>query len=565
MIEKHIKRLIEVVFLISIITACIASVFIGRHYDASISSIQQNTLRELSHGWQYQTDTGKEEIECLPATVELSSASEEITLYYRLPEDLPRNSCLEFVSRQTEVEVFLDGQSIYAYSIDKANSFGKLLGNFRNEIPLPADAGGKEISIRLVSSSPVDIYRISTITLGSRAQLLHQFFRDNIGLVMFCGFSVILCMLILFIVIFFKIKKVPINAPAFISFVIFVFLSATWIITDSNILQLLVSNISLVYFISHITFMLFPIPFMLFMIQTTSYGSRWYSALCIMYLLGFFLRIGLFFGKIASLEKSLYITHIMMGIGIIVGCILLVREWRMQHNKSAFMPLVGFVALGICLSISLIVFFMYPERNYSVFFLIMLILMMLVMLYKFFSPLQSMAKEGIKAQLYHEMAYIDILTKLPNRLAFEEDMNAIQENPECYTLALVVLDINRLKHVNDTYGHRAGDNLITCAANCIRDKFAGAGTCYRIGGDEFVVIIRDFSEQSLKKILTEFQNSVSEADTGKPEELSISAGYAAGVAESGNFAYRLYEQADQSMYAEKEKFRKQHKNFSEIH
>ena len=58
---------------------------------------------------------------------------------------------------------------------------------------------------------------------------------------------------------------------------------------------------------------------------------------------------------------------------------------------------------------------------------------------------------------------------------------------------------------------------------------------------------------------------MSEADTGNPEGLSISAGYATGVAEGGNFAYCLYEQADQSMYAEKEKFRKQHKNFSEIH
>lgn len=557
MYNKYTKRLIEVFFLLSVIIACVASVCVGKYFATDTTSLYQNTLDDLSSGWQYQTDTGRREVSDLPTTVKFNredgNIPESLTLYYQLPDELPRNPCLEFISQQTSVEVFVEDQLIFTYGVNSNAPVGKLLGNSRNVIILPNDAGGKEISVRLVSPYSPDIYRLRMITLGNRSEILYRFMYANIGLLVFCVMSLFFCIMILFVVIFFKIKKVDLGGLSFVSFALFVFLSTAWIITDSNILQLMTSKFALVYFISHMTFMLLPIPLMLFLRQSISHGKKTCNALSAMYLLGFFLRIGLFFGGIAELETTLFITHIMLGIGAVTGCILLIKEWRLQRDKTSLMFLIGFIAMACCLVVSLLVFFFAIEPSYSLYFQIMLTIMMVAMMYRIISQIQTMATQGIKARVYHEMAYLDALTNLSNRLAFEDEMMSIQEKPECYTLTLVIFDIDKLKYVNDNYGHGAGDQLIKCAADCIQQKFALIGKCYRIGGDEFAVILKDFSEQSLEKVLEEFKAMTAEAESGNPEKLSVSAGYATGTAEGDNFAYHLFNEADQQMYRHKRK------------
>ena len=56
-------------------------------------------------------------------------------------------------------------------------------------------------------------------------------------------------------------------------------------------------------------------------------------------------------------------------------------------------------------------------------------------------------------------------------------------------IALVFMDLNGLKKINDTYGHNAGDEMIIASAGCIKNTFSHMGFSYRIGGDEFCVIL----------------------------------------------------------------------------
>lgn len=555
MSKKHNGQYTDILFFIAIVITCVASVCVGIFFPADTTSLHENTIRDISSGWQYQTATGRQEIPALPAAVKLSntdgSAAKSLTLYYRLPENLPPDACLEFISHQTSVEVLIDNQLIYTYGANNNAMANRLRGNVRNMIALPDNSGGKEITVRLSSSYFIASYQLNTVTLGSRAEILQQFVRSNVGIVVFCLFSAFFCIASLLLVIYLTIKKIDVNAAFLLYFNLFVFLSTIWILTDSYVLQLLTANLSLVYFISHMAFMLFPIPLFLFLQSTALYGKRWYSALSCLYLLVFFLRSGLFFSGVADLEITLFITHIVMAFSTVTGGILLFKEWHLYHEKITVFFLAGLVLLAACLVISLILFFVPSEVEYSSFFIAVLIVLMAAMLYRLMFSFQSVAKKGIKAQVYREMAYTDILTKLRNRQSFEKEMNAIQEKPECHTLTLVMFDLNRLKHINDTYGHSAGDKLIQSAADCIQKHFLTLGKCYRIGGDEFVVILKDFSEQSIDKILKEFRRSVAEADAGNPEGLSISAGYASGPAEGADFAYQLLDRADQYMYAKK--------------
>ena len=102
------------------------------------------------------------------------------------------------------------------------------------------------------------------------------------------------------------------------------------------------------------------------------------------------------------------------------------------------------------------------------------------------------ANDRVKTQrsnLYYEFAYKDGLTKLLNRRAYEEELeklnSAIPENLIC-----VSMDLTRLKHVNDTYGHVAGDELISEAGRLITESFGKYGKIFRTGGDEYYGLLQ---------------------------------------------------------------------------
>ncbi|WP_292037141.1 MULTISPECIES: putative bifunctional diguanylate cyclase/phosphodiesterase [unclassified Brevundimonas] len=94
----------------------------------------------------------------------------------------------------------------------------------------------------------------------------------------------------------------------------------------------------------------------------------------------------------------------------------------------------------------------------------------------------------------YRLAYIDMLTELPNRAAFNLPFGAREEAPPTAS-AVLVIDLDNLKTVNDTFGHRAGDCLLKAAAAAI-EKGASPHTAYRLGGDEFAVVIRDDGEEA---------------------------------------------------------------------
>jgi diguanylate cyclase (GGDEF)-like protein len=114
-------------------------------------------------------------------------------------------------------------------------------------------------------------------------------------------------------------------------------------------------------------------------------------------------------------------------------------------------------------------------------------------------------------------------------------------------LAVVVCDVNGLKHVNDTYGHAAGDEYIRAACKLICDMFAHSNV-YRIGGDEFVVIVRGDDFEHRNELLAELDRRSVENIT--QDGAVVSAGMADFVA-SDEQLHVVVRRADERMYARK--------------
>lgn len=155
-----------------------------------------------------------------------------------------------------------------------------------------------------------------------------------------------------------------------------------------------------------------------------------------------------------------------------------------------------------------------------------------------------------------DMAYYDTLTKLPNRLHFEKFcLEAIEESKkEDKEFALVYLDIDNFKHVNDTLGHWAGDNLLKEVANILNSLVKKPNFVARVSGDEFVIILNDI--QSTEDVIAQTDTIVSEIRrswTFKNHEffISISAGISM-FPEHGKDMETLLKKADTAMFVVKE-------------
>ena len=103
-----------------------------------------------------------------------------------------------------------------------------------------------------------------------------------------------------------------------------------------------------------------------------------------------------------------------------------------------------------------------------------------------FYMLSRVMKEKYEKEKLLYISNTDELTRCFNRHAYEERINNLDLREEWIYISM---DLNNLKHTNDSLGHAAGDELICAAANCMRESFGKYGNVYRIGGDEFVVII----------------------------------------------------------------------------
>ena len=160
-----------------------------------------------------------------------------------------------------------------------------------------------------------------------------------------------------------------------------------------------------------------------------------------------------------------------------------------------------------------------------------------------------------EAAVYQRLSQEDCLTGLANRRSFDEYMTSLETAPTTEgNTALIFLHLNGLKHVNDQFGHNVGDELIIAAARCIEGTFSEMGTCFRIGGDEFAVILPNppGTPEDWQNLLEE---SVRRHNQMARHQLSIACGASLLRDEHGQ-TKRLSDwkyEADQSMYACKQR------------
>lgn len=494
-------------------------------------TLVQGSLQELNDSWTLETDQ---------------------QAVYDIPESMGESLMLSIRSTKQKFSLGLraaDGQETAFYTYDPGSGPAEM----RLFAALPEGAAGKTLVLRCAEPSALSAMLSSEPVLATQTKLSGYYFRRSLYALMFF----LLCVLCAVELGVLMVTMHSIFTPEVrhqTRVLIGLMLDAgIWILTDSELLALVTDRANLVVFVSLVTFSL-TAPFTLEFVRCTIRNDGWLirlpqmAALVLLTadILGWLLRGWAMFWLLP-----------LMHLTILASIPLTLRDLFAAYKKTRSEDvrdiLVGFGALAVCAAAALVFFYGdHAGWQYAVFYCVGLLCFLLQLGRTVIHRVRQAIDEQAQLENYKKLAYVDSLTGLFNYTAFKYMKSRW---PERTDWTYIVMDVNWLKQTNDQYGHRAGDELLCCAARCIREAFYRAEDCFRIGGDEFAVIATAADEDAVKAAVEKLRNLCAEWDAKEEYPVSIAVGHAMQAGRTMT-ADELFMEADAAMYRNKAEIKK---------
>lgn len=420
-------------------------------------------------------------------------------------------------------------------------------------IALPDGAAGKTLRFEAEAPTTLSWMLRNEAVLGTQARITLHYLQSNLYALLFflfCAFCA--AELGLLLLSMRRIFRPEVRYQICIMFGL-VLDAGVWILTDSELLALVTDRANLVVFVSLVTFSL-TAPFTLEFVRCTIRNDGWLIRLPQMAALVLLAADAA--GWLLAGQPMLWLLmpiHITVIASILAAFHTLVVSYKKNHSGEVRNILLAFGVLAAGTLLALATFYRgYRGRTYAVCYCAGL-LGFLVMLGRIvLHRIRQAVNEQAQLENYKKLAYADSLTGLFNYTAFKYMKSRW---PERTDWTYIVMDVNWLKQTNDQYGHRAGDELLCCAARCIREAFYRAEDCFRIGGDEFAVIAAATDEEAVKAAVETLRRLCAEWDAKEEYPVSIAVGYAMQAGRTMT-ADELFMEADAAMYQNKAEIKK---------
>lgn len=512
--------------------------------------INNESVTPFNEGWIYSINGEEQQgaVLTLPAKIENIKSDDVITIKNTLPPQYKEGMTICFRSVQQFVKIYVNGEQIYSYGYDSTRPFGKSPGSAWNFIRLDKSTQGGEIVIEV--SSPYDAYsnNINNINYGSKnSNVFHIVIPNSFALLMSILIIAFGCAILL--IFFFFIKQE--NSEVILLFGIFALIGGIWSLAETRLMQLFTSNQYFISLMSFCALMLLPIPLLLFISKTHNFrNKKIFDVLVGMCITSTFVVIGLQLLNVYDLIETSFIFIGMLILSMAVVAIKILIEIFIYKNKE-----IVFIGTGTCIllflaSFDYMNFFGRFTGDNSFFFRFGMLIYIGILASLATRQIINMKTENLKMDVLEDLAYADLLTNLKNRAAFETEMEIYRKDMTlCNKLCIGIFDINNLKTVNDTKGHKAGDDMLIHASECLKTVFKNNEKVYRIGGDEFAVILNNTDIPSIEEHKAKFKEVIEKLRIEKDYRLEIAYGFALFDEEIDSNVDELYVRADAIMYA----------------
>jgi diguanylate cyclase len=158
-------------------------------------------------------------------------------------------------------------------------------------------------------------------------------------------------------------------------------------------------------------------------------------------------------------------------------------------------------------------------------------------------------------------AHTDALSGVANRKAFDDKLKLLfgYHRRDGVSFALMLADLDRFKWINDTYGHQAGDRVISQLGRLLAQLVREGDFVARFGGDEFGVLLPHCDTETAVKVANRIRSETTRANFGvaSSEQTAITVSIGVALARPGDSCETLFKRADEALYASKKGGRNQ--------
>lgn len=195
---------------------------------------------------------------------------------------------------------------------------------------------------------------------------------------------------------------------------------------------------------------------------------------------------------IAQFTNMLFVTHILLFTWVLILAVLLIREYRQEKRKELLFLLIAYVIVGASGLSALLLYWLFEIPYYGAIFELGILAFLVLLIADVVMEMADNIRYRMETQAYERLVREDGLTGFETRTGFEKALEEmVVHTGEYQDILLIYIHIDHLRFTNKEFGRGLGDELVAASARCIGNVFRGKGTCYRIGDDEFAVLVRD--------------------------------------------------------------------------
>lgn len=562
--EKKTNRYqpVHILFLFALLgmLICCFAVSVTKSHDyVDNTSPNYKEISELFH----LTPDGDEVVDFSNLGQYVSPDSKTLVLYCRLPE-ITRDTTLIYRSKDVYTSLLSGDTLLYETSVPNSRFYNKSPGNLWNMVTLDSIYSGALLTLKIEIVYDNRAVTADHFYFGDGTNIIICFIKEKIPAIIISLIMILIGVYMVFLDLLPRLQSIHTN-HGLLYLGIYSFLIGVWSLLETNTMQFFVSDQRILQMLNNMVMITDTFPLFICLdceynafknpvIRAISIADLIYIYVCI---------INQFIGKYDFHNLLLGAQIALLVANIIVITWIFYVYFHNRKEKQEISPLIlHMIGVALLFFSALSEFLRYAytssdtmDRASS----LRLSILLFIIIFSIGSRIQTskLLEKGLKYSIVSKLAYLDGLTNLGNRTAFLEQLDTYS-NSHLPALGVVFLDINNLKIVNDQKGHDMGDVLIKEASVIIRNSFGKYGKCYRIGGDEFCVLLENENLQSVyEAALEDFRQLIiqtNENNTFEPE-VNIAHGFSVCTELTRDNIESAIHQADNAMYENKAKMK----------
>lgn len=463
--------------------------------------------------------------------------------------------------RQSAISLFVDGKKVYTYGYDRA-AFGKTVGSGLQFINFPKDYQGKLLTIQMEMCEDYAFTKFDPVRIYEWKNAYRALMTENRMPMLFGSFLVIFGLATAMVTIFavvFSIKYIRLLCISIFSICI-----GLWTLCYYNVIMIFSIPLYSVSLMEYISLYLCPIPLTVYMYEdvkglNSSLLKKLYWILLTVQVSSTAAILALHTKDIVHFAATLKYMQALIVICLIYFLMIVLLNLKKSGQMENRLFLIGMLVIGSCIAHDLFVYcsdryFGRPVPTVRGLSCLGVIIFIFILIVSFYMNLTRKLMWETERNSLIKSAYTDELTHLHNRRYCMEYINKIKQEQD-WDFTVICFDLNNLKMMNDTYGHAKGDILIKSAAEVLAQTFESYGVVARMGGDEFVAVIKTSDTGKVEALMQDFQNNIDKKNEQMEGlHMSIACGYASGSAQEADID-KIYQLADDRMYENKKQMK----------